>query len=65
MFNLYDSVLIKTKNIPGTIVDILTSGNETVYTVESDKKGKSDDGFGGIWPLFDCKESDLQIINRS
>ncbi len=64
MFNLYDNVLIKTKNIPGVIVDILHSENGAIYTVESNIKGKRDDGYGGIWPLFDCKENELQFMGR-
>ena len=59
MFNLYDNVLIKTKNLIGTIVDIRKFGEDTIFTVESNIKGSRADGFGGIWPLFDCKEDEL------
>lgn len=41
MFNLYDKVIIKSKNLPGTIVDIVKTGSKTVITVESDIKGNA------------------------
>lgn len=63
MFNLYDKVIIKSKNLLGTIVDIVKKENETIITVESDVKGKREDGYGGIFPLFDCKEKDLEKIS--
>lgn len=63
MFNLYDKVIIKSKNLLGTIVDIMKKENETIITVESDVKGKREDGYGGIFPIFDCKEEDLEKIS--
>lgn len=59
LFELYENVLIKAKNISGTIVDIINDGEERIYTVESNVKGEYDDGYGGIWPLFNCKENDI------
>ena len=60
MFALYDTVLIKSKNIPGTIIDIVTSDGKKTYTVESNVKGRRTDGYGGVWPLFCCAENELQ-----
>lgn len=55
MFELYEKVLIKSKNIIGTIIDI----HNNIYTVESDTKGRRNDGYGGEWPIFECLEHDL------
>ena len=44
MFELYEHVRIKKNGIIGTIVDISKSDDETIYIVESDEKGKRDDG---------------------
>ncbi len=63
MFNLYDKVIIKSKNLPGTIVDIVTKGDEKMITVESDIKGRREDGYGGVFPLFDCEEKDLEKLS--
>lgn len=63
MFNLYDKVRIKSKNISGIIVDIVEISNTKTITVESDIKGNRDDGYGGIYPLFDCGENDLEKID--
>ena len=62
MFNLYDKVIIKSKNLPGTIVDIVKTGSKTVITVESDIEGKRKDGYGGDFPLFNCSEEDLKLL---
>jgi hypothetical protein len=61
LFNLYDKVIIKSKNLPGTIVDIINIDDKTIITVESDIKGKRKDGYGGDFPLFDCSEDDLKL----
>ena len=61
MFNIYEKVLIKEHNIIGTIVDI-SEDDKKIYIVESDTKGKLDIGYGGIYPLFDCKEDELSTI---
>lgn len=62
MFELFEKVKIKSKNLIGTIVDISGDPNDLNITVESDTKGYRDDGYGGVWPLFDCKENDLEKI---
>ena len=62
MFELYDKVIIKSKNIIGTIIDIVKNENETTITVESDTKGKRTDGYGGEYPIFNCKEEELKMI---
>jgi len=59
MFALYDKVVIKSKNLAGTIVDIRNINAETIYTVESDVEGKREDGYGGLFPLFECKEEEI------
>lgn len=63
MFRLYDNVVIKSKNISGIIVDIRETENRSVFTVESNVKGKREDGYGGTWPIFDCFENDLELDN--
>lgn len=62
MLSMFDKVRILSKDLNGTIVDIRKSNNETIYTVESDTKGKRSDGYGGIFPLFDCKENEITKI---
>ena len=59
MFNLFEKVLIKERNLPGTIVDITT---RKVITVESDIEGKQENGYGDRFPLFECCESELQQL---
>lgn len=59
MFNLYDKVVIKSKNIPGTIIDIVKNSSRATITVESDIKGNRTDGYGGDFPIFNCEEKDL------
>ena len=63
MFDLFEKVLIKEKNIPGTIVDITTIKGKKVITVESDVEGKQENGYGDRFPLFECCESELQRLN--
>ncbi len=62
MFSLYDKVLIKSKNVEGTIIDIVKNKNNTKITVESNVKGKHSDGYGGVFPIFDCVEEDLKLL---
>lgn len=62
MFDLFEKVLIKEKNIPGTIVDITTIKGNKVITVESDIEGKQENGYGDRFPLFECCESELQQL---
>lgn len=62
MFNIYDKVLIKSRDIIGTIVDIRETNMGKIITVESDRKGKVADAYGGIWPLIDCNEDELKRV---
>lgn len=62
MFELFEKVYIKTKDLPGTIVDIDTINGKTIYTVESDIEGFRPDGYGGRFPLFDCTDSEISKI---
>ncbi len=64
MFNMYDRVRIVSKDLIGTIVDERKSAGKTIYTVESDTKGKRSDGYGGVFPLFDCAENELEKCDR-
>ena len=64
MFKLYEKVKIISKNLIGTIVDISEINGEKNYVVESDEKGKRADGYGGIYPLFDCRESEIEKIDQ-
>lgn len=62
MFNLFEKVKIKSKNLIGTIVDISNDAN--LITVESDTEYFNDpDGYGERWPLFNCEENDLEKIS--
>lgn len=67
MFNLFEKVLIKERNLPGTIVDITTINGRKVITVESDIEGKQENGYGDRFPLFEYCKSDLQqlIMNKN
>lgn len=62
MINLFDKVLIKSENLIGTVVDIRDSSGKTVFTVESDTEGEIDGRDGGIFPLFDCLESEIESV---
>lgn len=63
MIKEYDKVKIRESGIIGEVVDIYSAKGETIYTVESDKRGVPG-GFGldGGYKLFDCVESDLEVI---
>lgn len=60
MFELYEKVRIKKNGYIGTIVDISESNGEKTYVVESDIKGKRDDGYGGDYPLYWCNENEIE-----
>lgn len=62
MFDLFEKVLIKERNLPGTIVDITMIKGRKVITVESDIEGEQENGYGDRFPLFECCESDLQQL---
>lgn len=60
MFDLYDHVKIKKNGVTGQIIDITKGANGTVYTVESDTKGKrADADYPSEWPLYDCKSDEI------
>ncbi|MDD6396067.1 MAG: hypothetical protein PUB37_07845 [Firmicutes bacterium] len=65
MFKLYDNVIIKDKHISGTIIDIIETQKGLVFTVESNDKGKWEDGYGGIYPLFDCSETEIERMIKT
>lgn len=62
MFNLFENVRIKKNGLPCTIVDISEQNGIKTYIVESDIKGKRDDGYGGEYPLYWCKENEIEKI---
>lgn len=62
MFKQNDKVRIISKNLICTVVDVSTYDGKSVYIVESDVKGKRTDGYGGIYPLFDCAEDELEKV---
>lgn len=60
MFDLYDHVKIKKNGVAGQIIDIRKGTNGTVYTVESDTKGKrADADYPSVWPLYECKSDEI------
>ena len=59
MFELYEHVRIKKNDLIGTIIDISESDDEKVFIVESDVKGKRNDGYGGDYPIYWCKEDEI------
>lgn len=63
MFELFEKVRIKNINLPGTIVDISNDEDKTTFVVESDVKGKREDGYGGDYPLYWCKEDEIEKIS--
>lgn len=55
-----DKVRIRKTGLVCTVVDVRPSaGQQTAYTVESDTQNAAG-GYGGIWPLFDCAEDELE-----
>lgn len=60
MINLFDKVMIKSENLIGTVVDIRYSDGKTIFTVESDVEGEIKGRDGGIFPLFDCLENEIE-----
>lgn len=61
--NEFDKVRIKKTGIVGTVVDVHRISGETVFIVESDKKGVPG-GYGDKdnWKLFDCLEGELEKL---
>ena len=62
MLELYDKVKIKGNGIVGQIIDISERKNGRVYVVESDTKGRVDGAYPSEWPLFDCRENELEKV---
>ncbi len=62
MIDLYDHVRIKDSGITGIVVDIRKT-NAVYCTVEDDNRAEeaSEDG---LWPLYDCKIEDLELISE-
>lgn len=65
MFELFEKVRIISKDLVGTIVDVRENNGKTKYIVESDEEGERPDGFGGIFPLFDCEEKDIEKVEEN
>lgn len=61
--NEFDKVRIKKTGIVGIVVDAHRISGETVFIVESDKKGVPG-GYGDKdnWKLFDCREGELEKL---
>lgn len=47
MFNLFDKVRVKKKNITGVVVDVAQQGERQCFVVEADNRGKIEGGMGG------------------
>ncbi len=62
MFELFDTVKITSNGVIGTIIDKTVIGGKIRYIVESNEKGKIKNTYGGVWPEFDCCDSDLVKI---
>lgn len=60
MFSEYDPVKIKFSGIRGIIVDIANIRGEIIYTIEGDAKIPAEDGNGETWPLYQCKENEIE-----
>ncbi len=56
---LYDKVRIIKSGIVGTIINISGTGADVIYSVESDTPNLNE-GYGGKWKIFDCKENELE-----
>lgn len=65
-FELYESVRIKGKNIPGTIIDTCIGryDGKLYYIVESNIQGYTDDpdAYQGEWPIYDCTADQLEKL---
>ena len=65
MFELNDTVKIKSNGIEGTVIDVFeNAAGIAKYIVESNKKGTVPGAYGGDWALFDCVDADLILIHR-
>lgn len=63
MLKEYEHVKIKKSGIKGVIVDVPVLPTDKHYTVESDERGVPG-GYGedGDYKLFDCLESELEVL---
>ena len=64
MFNLFDKVRVKKKNITGVIVDVAQQGERQCFVVEADNRGKIEGGMGGEndYAILDCMPEELENI---
>lgn len=62
MFSDYESVRIKASGIEGIIVDIATIQGEKIYTIEGNIKVPAENEAGEIWPLYQCKEDEIEMV---
>lgn len=59
MIKLFDLVQIKANGVIGTVVDISDNG---VFVVESKQQEAKTGAYAGKWPLYDCYENDLILV---
>lgn len=64
MFEEFDHVKITDWDIPGIIVSKNITDGVAWYVVESDLPGPMEGGYGGLWPLFDCMDEDLEPLEH-
>ena len=65
MFDLFETVKIKSNGIVGTIVDKSVRNGKICYIIESDTYvNPSGKPYGGDWPLFDCVDEDLVAVRQ-
>lgn len=62
MFSEYDIVRIKVSGIEGEIVDIAKIQGEYIFVVEGTSKVPDEDGNGESWPLFQCRENEIEKV---
>lgn len=62
MFKEYEKVRIKSSGIIGDIVDKTVHNGVAKYIVESDEEHPGIEGYGETFPLFDCIDDDLELV---
>ena len=66
MFDLFETVKIKSNGIIGTIIDKTISNGKAKYVIESDTYvNPSGKPYCGDWPLFDCVVEDLVAVKKT
>ncbi|MBR1759673.1 MAG: hypothetical protein IJ741_00660 [Schwartzia sp.] len=66
MFELFETVKIKSSGIVGTIVDKTIRNGKAKYIIESDTYvNPSGKPYCGDWPLFDCVDEDLVAVREA